>query len=583
MHNESDLLFSKLNEYFKNKISLSLKAYKKLFICTKNDEFYEIDVSDSRIASFALKNDNSVINSFIVEKLCNMKIIDLNYGPNYFIAKTSRGEFFCWGSNRFGQLANGKRDEKENNKPKLNEYLGSLNINIIECGPFHALALTCDQQVYAWGLKHSCKTKGLEDVIQYVPTKLNGFGDENIVMISCGSKHSMALTETGHVYGWGNNEWGQLGFEGCDDCFEPKLVELNNVIIKKICCGHEHSLLLTNDGIIFAFGVINSENDETTKVRISFRLKTNKYKFIDILSHYSIDIIASLSEDNVYYVWKQAEDSVLEPIKTKFKSFDKIIAKNYEINLKPMKKLIKLHKPFLREGYYKENYNEIKIIGEGSFGTVFKSSIKSSSQERTKCVAIKKINLENIETSIREYLNYHKVNKLNSKYVVQHYDAWFENANDINDNKYILFIEMKLCEETLENLIKELHETMKENGMLTKIGYHIASELFIEILECMKYLHDQDPPLIHRDLKPANILLIRSKNSKRTVKISDFGLTAIHKFAEQSHSIDKGTPKYMAPEVVNGQKYDMKADIYSLGEIMKDLFDIDFERYLLVK
>jgi serine/threonine-protein kinase ULK/ATG1 len=80
-------------------------------------------------------------------------------------------------------------------------------------------------------------------------------------------------------------------------------------------------------------------------------------------------------------------------------------------------------------------------------------------------------------------------------------------------------------------------------------------------------------------LKPANILLRISKNSKRIVKIADFGLTAFHEFTGQSHSIDKGTPKYMAPEIINGKKYDMKADIYSLGEIMKNLFDMDFDRY----
>jgi hypothetical protein len=578
MHTENNILFSKLKEYFKDKISLSLKVCKKLFIVTKDDEFYEIDVSDSKIASFALKNDNKVIKSFIVEELCFKNVIDLNYGPNYYIAKTSRGEFFCWGSNRFGQLANGKRDEKENNKPKLNKFLSILNIKVIDCGPSHALALTYEQQAYAWGLKHSCKTRGWDDVIQYVPTKLYGFDSENIVMISCGSKHSMVLTETGRVYSWGNNDCGQLGFEGCDDCIEPKLVDMNRVVIRKICCGHEHSLLLADDGLIFAFGVISSENDGITKVKISFRFKASKYKFIDILSHHSIDIISSLSSENIYYVWHQAEDSVLEPIKTRSKSFDKIVAEKYEINLKPMKKLINFYETFLRVDYYSEKFTEIEILGRGSYGTVYKSLIKSSFHERTKYVAIKKINFENIEDTMKEYLNYHKVNKLNSKYVVQHYDAWFENANDIIENKYILFIEMKLCEKTLEDVIDELHEKMRHNCTLNKIGYYIASELFIEILECVKYLHEQNPPLIHRDLKPANILLKKSESSRRIVKISDFGLAAIHEFAEQSHSIDRGTPKYMAPEVINGQNYDMKADIYSLGEIMKNLFDIDFER-----
>jgi serine/threonine-protein kinase len=59
--------------------------------------------------------------------------------------------------------------------------------------------------------------------------------------------------------------------------------------------------------------------------------------------------------------------------------------------------------------------------------------------------------------------------------------------------------------------------------------------------------------IIHRDLKPENILLKNEPKSNRFIKIADFGFVAIHEFAEQSHTIDKGTPKYMAPEMINNR------------------------------
>jgi serine/threonine protein kinase len=140
---------------------------------------------------------------------------------------------------------------------------------------------------------------------------------------------------------------------------------------------------------------------------------------------------------------------------------------------------------------------------------------------------------------------------------------------------------MELCDKTLRNVMNEMNDNidMKSNQTLTPIGYYIASELFIEILESVNFLHKQNPPKIHRDLKPANILLKRDAKNKRFVKIADFGLIAIHEFAKQSHTEDKGTPHYMALEVSNGRKYDTKADIYSLGVILRELFSIDMNRY----
>jgi len=73
---------------------------------------------------------------------------------------------------------------------------------------------------------------------------------------------------------------------------------------------------------------------------------------------------------------------------------------------------------------------------------------------------------------------------------------------------------------------------------------------------------------------------------KRIVKIGDFGLVALHKnfhplensiqneIVEQSHTTDIGTIKYAASEVLDGTKYDTKADIYSLGVVLRKIFNL---------
>jgi serine/threonine protein kinase len=58
------------------------------------------------------------------------------------------------------------------------------------------------------------------------------------------------------------------------------------------------------------------------------------------------------------------------------------------------------------------------------------------------------------------------------------------------------------------------------------------------------------------------------------IKIVDFGLIAFHKYAEQTHSSNKDNIEYMAPEVFD-EEYNTKADIFSLGLILQQLFDIN--------
>jgi serine/threonine protein kinase len=136
---------------------------------------------------------------------------------------------------------------------------------------------------------------------------------------------------------------------------------------------------------------------------------------------------------------------------------------------------------------------------------------------------------------------------------------------------------MELCHKTLKDAIKELTNDsyLKSTESLTTIGYYIASQIFIQILEGVNQLHKQNPPLIHRDLKPANILLKKDYRKGFRIKIADIGLMVIHKYSEQSHTMDRGTPKYMAPEVISSRNYKTNADIFSLGVVFQELLGLE--------
>jgi serine/threonine protein kinase len=130
---------------------------------------------------------------------------------------------------------------------------------------------------------------------------------------------------------------------------------------------------------------------------------------------------------------------------------------------------------------------------------------------------------------------------------------------------------MELCDKTLKDIIYTINRTFSE---INRMRYVISCELWRQILEDVKYLHKKN--IIHRDLNPINIF-IKNSESEKVLKLGDMGLSVKHNFADESHSIDKGTPRYMAPETFYG-KYDTKSDIFSLGIICEELFNIDITK-----
>ena len=112
---------------------------------------------------------------------------------------------------------------------------------------------------------------------------------------------------------------------------------------------------------------------------------------------------------------------------------------------------------------------------------------------------------------------------------------------------------------------------LMEQGNLTK---PLARKLAGQITEAIGYMHSKQ--IIHRDLKPSNIMVTHNGHD---VKLIDFSLADSDAFNVLKQPA--GTSGYIAPEqLLPGAKADVRADIYSLGMVMKDMAQATGDRQM---
>ena len=109
--------------------------------------------------------------------------------------------------------------------------------------------------------------------------------------------------------------------------------------------------------------------------------------------------------------------------------------------------------------------------------------------------------------------------------------------------------------------------TLRDVIIQRKIGQEQKIHFLKQIVCGLQYAHDHE--IIHRDLKPENILV----NKDDQVKIADFGLALVKndQIVTDASSI-VGTPGYMSPEQIRGEKLSGQSDLFALGIIAVELF-----------
>ena len=204
-------------------------------------------------------------------------------------------------------------------------------------------------------------------------------------------------------------------------------------------------------------------------------------------------------------------------------------------------------------------YKIIKLLGEGSFGKVYLSEeLKTNNKVVIKSIDIRSMSEIQKNLIINEIKIMKKLNHFN---VIKYIDFIYDKKN------YFYFIIMEYANKgDLSNIIFE-----KKNSKKIFNEKEILS-IFIQIIHGLKYIHFNK--IIHRDLKSQNIFLLKNKNNNLIIKLGDFGISKILNNTLNNASTIIGTPFYFSPEIINGEKYDYKSDLWSLGIILYQMMTL---------
>ncbi|PIA16212.1 kinase-like protein [Coemansia reversa NRRL 1564] len=192
-----------------------------------------------------------------------------------------------------------------------------------------------------------------------------------------------------------------------------------------------------------------------------------------------------------------------------------------------------------------ENIKVMRKLGEGSVGTVHKIEY----QPTKKIMARKLMAVYPDETNHRQIMRELKLLKqCQSPYIVKFYGAYFSS----DDDGQSIAICMEYCEGgSLENVYKRVAK------LNAQIGEGVLGKVALAVLNGLVHLHSYR--VIHRDVKPSNILV----TGRGEIKLCDFGVSG--ELVDSIAQTFVGTSYYMAPERIQGDRYAVQSDIWSLG------------------
>jgi hypothetical protein len=222
-----------------------------------------------------------------------------------------------------------------------------------------------------------------------------------------------------------------------------------------------------------------------------------------------------------------------------------------------------------------DRYHIIKKLGEGGMGAVYLGEhVKMGRKSAIKVMAAAMSqDPDAISRFNREASNASRISHPN---VCQIYD--FGETPD-----GLIYLAMEFIEgQALKDLIEA-------EGALAPAR---AASILKQAADALQAAHDLS--IVHRDIKPDNIMVVQGKDGTDVVKVVDFGIARAVGGDETGQKVTKtglvvGTPEYMSPEQLSGDKLDGRSDIYSLALVLYRMltgtlpFEADSAQEVMIK
>jgi len=212
--------------------------------------------------------------------------------------------------------------------------------------------------------------------------------------------------------------------------------------------------------------------------------------------------------------------------------------------------LEQLKELYIKKGDPHEIYDTTgKTIGKGSVGEVFFAKNIKTGQR----VAIKKLQTERKGKSRFKLI----LNEIAMMSQSKHHNiVGYIETYHVNEELWVIMEYMEGG--SLYDIIKLFSQGVKLND--SEMSY-----VTNEVCQALQFIHSLKR--IHRDIKVDNILL----SVDGEIKLADFGSAVQLTFDRNKRTTLAGTPYYMSPEIIRGEEYDEKIDVWSLGIMVYEM------------
>ncbi|XP_033111225.1 E3 ubiquitin-protein ligase HERC2-like [Anneissia japonica] len=245
---------------------------KSLFVVTAEGKVFACGEGTNGRLGLGSSSNVSIPKQLTSLSQYQVKKVAVHSGGRHAMVLTTDGKVFSWGEGDDGKLGHFSRMNVD--KPKLIDALKTKRIRDIACGSSHSAAVTSNGDLYTWGLGEYGRLGHGDNTTQLRPKQVKrrriydprGKGDyfrlghgtdahvrkpqiveslkgKKIVHVAVGALHCLAVTDTGQVFAWGDNDHGQQGNGTTTVNKKTALVQgLEGVRITRVACGSSHSV-----------------------------------------------------------------------------------------------------------------------------------------------------------------------------------------------------------------------------------------------------------------------------------------------------------------------------------------------------